>query len=278
MAEQTCCTTGFFGRGQPKGKDGVRLGGLDCYVSKPIGTESPKCCVVVATDLFGLRIVNPRLIADKFADAGFLVIVPDILGKYALEPTGLDQKSLAGQAAMSLSERLYSKYKFVCAVPSVIAAVWALPVEPTVAALCAVVDDAKKQYGVSKVGMQGYCWGGKHAIRIAHDTEHVNAVVVAHPARINVPGDIERIRVPSMFHSPELDYDFSPSKRAAAEKIFATREASGKETVPEHIFINYPNMFHAFADRGDESDPETRAAMEKHLTKSIEFHRKHLSN
>lgn len=49
--------------------------GIPCYLSKP--TQSNGAAIILGSDVFGYKLINARLIADVFADAGYTVAVPD---------------------------------------------------------------------------------------------------------------------------------------------------------------------------------------------------------
>ena len=76
LPAMTCsyCYKGFVIPGEPKGS----TVGPDYFTPAPgDATEQPKA-IVLLTDIFGLRLPNPRVIADHFAEhVGVDVWVPD---------------------------------------------------------------------------------------------------------------------------------------------------------------------------------------------------------
>lgn len=76
MAVCTDCIKGSLDEGAPKGED-TTLAGFPCYVSKPAASAANQCAIILATDVFGYKLINARLIADVFADNGYLCAVPD---------------------------------------------------------------------------------------------------------------------------------------------------------------------------------------------------------
>ena len=92
---RSCCISGHLHEGEPTGQD-VLLGGVNTYIAEP-DFDNPKRAVIIATDVFGYKLVNTRLVADKIAKEGFLVVVPDIFDGKALSPNILEKMvSLAG--------------------------------------------------------------------------------------------------------------------------------------------------------------------------------------
>ena len=71
-----CCFEGVCHDGTPKGRR-EEIFGLDTYAA---GSTSPKeKVIVILTDVYGNKFNNVLLTADKFASAGYMVFVPDIL-------------------------------------------------------------------------------------------------------------------------------------------------------------------------------------------------------
>lgn len=69
------CIKGSLDEGSPKGTD-TTIAGVPCYISKA-AQQSNGGCIILATDIFGYKLINARLIADAYADAGFTCVVPD---------------------------------------------------------------------------------------------------------------------------------------------------------------------------------------------------------
>jgi hypothetical protein len=70
------CIKGSLDEGTPKGEDNT-IAGVPCYITKPAAAAANGCAVILATDIFGYRLINARLIADVYADAGYICVVPD---------------------------------------------------------------------------------------------------------------------------------------------------------------------------------------------------------
>lgn len=86
-----------------------------------------------------------------------------------------------------------------------------------------------------KVGVAGFCWGGKHAVSLAHDRENdkvarygnegspeklVDCVFTAHPSFLSMPGDIESIRVPTSIAVGDEDNQLQDEQVASIRRIF----------------------------------------------------------
>lgn len=70
------CLKGSLDEGTPRGTDDT-IAGVPCYITKPSAAVDTGCAIILATDIFGYKLINTRLIADAYADAGFTVVVPD---------------------------------------------------------------------------------------------------------------------------------------------------------------------------------------------------------
>lgn len=70
------CIKGSLDEGTPKGQDST-IAGVPCYITKPEAEAANGCAVILATDIFGYHLINARLIADAYADAGYICVVPD---------------------------------------------------------------------------------------------------------------------------------------------------------------------------------------------------------
>jgi hypothetical protein len=81
MSQVACCG-GFIDEGQPSGKEET-IAEVNCYVATPQSGNGSQTntnsFVVIATDVFGFRLPNARLIADSFAkELSIKCIVPDL--------------------------------------------------------------------------------------------------------------------------------------------------------------------------------------------------------
>lgn len=70
------CLKGSLDEGSPRGQDST-LAGVPCYITKPTAAAPNGAAVILATDIFGYKLINARLIADAFAAAGYTCVVPD---------------------------------------------------------------------------------------------------------------------------------------------------------------------------------------------------------
>ncbi|CEQ41123.1 SPOSA6832_02792, partial [Sporobolomyces salmonicolor] len=66
----------------------------------------------------------------------------------------------------------------------------------------------KEIKGVKKIGVSGYCFGGKYSLDLAIENA-VDASVISHPGGIKLPGDLDKLlevsSVPVLFNACETD-------------------------------------------------------------------------
>lgn len=235
-----CCTRGSLHEHTAAASSlEVKIGGVVAYVATPSAASSK--CVVIVSDVFGWQLPNVRVIADKMAaEHGIMTIVPDFLDGDALP---LDAFNSGFTPELKLWFERHGDAEAICGV------------------LGRVIADAKTTYGVSKVGVQGYCWGARFAILacgtgLASGEALADAFAVAHPTRVAVPKDIEALTRPGIFLCAEIDEAFTPENVAESKAITAAKTAADAKLAFE--FKHYPGTKHGFAVRGDDSTLEAR--------------------
>lgn len=71
-------------QGTPSGTQ-KNIGGAESYVAAGTGAKGT---IILATDIFGLGIQNPKIVADTLAkESGFTVVVPDYFNGEPMKTT-----------------------------------------------------------------------------------------------------------------------------------------------------------------------------------------------
>lgn len=131
-----------------------------------------------------------------------------------------------------------------------------------------------------KIGMVGFCWGGRYAIRaglesnmIEIDSEKVplvDAVVALHPSNLAFPDDMEALVVPVSYGWGLEDAGVHIEQKGKVEEIHAKAKAAGRQ-VPEMEHKVYKPGRHGFAVRGNPDDPLERACLEESESQALHW-------
>ncbi|KAF9786008.1 dienelactone hydrolase endo-1-3,1,4-beta-D-glucanase [Thelephora terrestris] len=253
------CTSGNSLPGSPKGteENGV-------YFAK--GSSQPDTkdkAVIVFTDIFGLSISNPKVIADTIAErTGFDVWVPDLFdGRIPVKPEVLDffLPRHPGEK-MGLWRKVRFYWTLLTHIPGMIGCRPAV-VDPRAKEFLTKI---KAEHGYKSIGVVGYCFGGAISIRLA-PLDAVTSVVIAHPAPSTLDA-IKAINVPVSWACAEEDDAFPKELRLQAEAHFKSR-------TPElqYEFVDYPGTVHGFAARPAREQPLSVEGHEKALEQTIKW-------
>jgi dienelactone hydrolase len=258
------CVTGYTDSGTPSGSEILLDGTIKSYLAKP-PTETDKVIMII-TDVFGMTLVNIRLIADHIASKGFKVYIPDFHSGESLEPE-VWSPVLLGNPDADACTKTWNGARFFVSIPSFCLWLGRHGDAPTIPIVDRAID-AIIALGAKKIGVEGYCWGGRYSALLGA-SDKVDAVLVAHPSFISVPNDILAIKKPALFICAEHDPTFSKGNVDTTRKILA-------EKSPDNVVKVYTKVKHGFAVRGDEKDPIVCAARNDVLETSVNFFLKHL--
>ena len=122
------------------------------------------------------------------------------------------------------------------------------------------------EFGITRLGVQGYCWGGRYALILAA-SGHADAFLAAHPSGIKVPAEVEPVQRPGCFILAKGDAAFGD---AAVRRTRAILEAKAGL---QFDFKEYDGVFHGFAVRGRTTIPAVAAARKDALEHGVAFFR-----
>lgn len=147
--------------------------GLQTYITGP---RDSKRAILLLSDALGFEIPNFRKLADKVAEAGYLVVAPDF---FYGDPLDVHNPQVDRVAWMNAHDAAKG------------------------------CDDAKavvealKNKGVAAIGAAGFCWGGMAGVKLAK-FDCIKAVVILHPGPITVE-EINEVKVPTALLGAEED-------------------------------------------------------------------------
>ncbi len=225
----------------------AKVGDMGVHVSAPSGTA--RAAIIVVPEIFGVN-AGIRGKCDKLAAEGYLAVAPEIFWRFApgveLDPDVPEQF----QQALGYFGQ-YDPNDGVLDIEAVIRAIRA-----------GIAGHAP----VTKVGLVGYCLGGRLAYMAAARTD-IDASVGYYGVMIDTMlGEAHAIANPLMLHIPTADHFVGPEAQAA---IHAALDPHPKVTLHD-----YPGLDHGFAtemgDRRDEAganlaDSRTMAFFAEHL-------------
>ncbi len=184
----------------------IESGSGEGYLAVP---DSPGPGVIVIQEWWGL-VGHIRAVADRFAEAGFTALAPDLFhGEQTASPDA------AGKLLM------------------------ALDVERAERDLRGAADHLASVSSGDSVGVVGFCMGGQLALYAAGASPRIGACVDFYGIHPNVHPNYGAIRGPVLGLFAEHD-DFVPAEAVA--KLRASLAAAGVE--PD--FHTYPGTSHAF--------------------------------
>ncbi len=213
-------------------KAGDGSGHFSGYLALPKNGTGPG--LVIAQEIFGVN-QNMRDVADYYAEEGYVALVPDLFWR---QQPGVELDSTQ-DADMHRAFGFYGGFDESKGVDDLQAAINALRTHGAVTG--------------SKVGVLGFCLGGKLAYLAACRTDADVAVGYYGVGIEAALGEAERITRPLVLHIAELDKFCPPEARA---KIVQT--LTGLPLVALHV---YPGVDHAFARKGGDHFHKASALM-----------------
>ncbi|KAJ4954896.1 hypothetical protein NE237_011679 [Protea cynaroides] len=191
------------------------------------GSPDSKLAIILISDVFGYEAPNLRKLADKVADPGFLVVVPDF---FYGDPYDMQKNHPDWRDAHGMDKGVEDA-------------------KPVISAL--------KSKGVSAIGAAGFCWGGKVVGELAKSDE-LDAAALLHPSRVTVD-DIREVKPPIAILGAEIDRASPPELLKEFEEVL-----SSKPEVSFFVKI-YPGVEHGWTVRYDIADElAVKSAEEAH--------------
>lgn len=192
-------------------------GSFDAYLAEPDG--APRAAIIVIQEIFG---VNPGIRAkcDSWAAQGYLAIAPDLF--WRIEPGIELDADVPDQFQQALG--LFGKFDQDAGIRDIEA----------------TIKVARARTGGGKVGVVGYCLGGRLAFMTATRTDSDASVGYYGVGIDNLLGEKHAIARPVLLHIPQADHFVSPEAQAAMH--------AGLDDHPKVTLFDYAGQDHGFAD------------------------------
>jgi carboxymethylenebutenolidase len=202
---------------------------VNCFIAFPEVKEKATA-VVVIHEIFGLS-DWVRGVTDQLAEAGYIVIAPDLLSGTA--PGGGGTAELGGGDAVRK-------------------AISALPPDQITADLNAVADYVAKLPACNgRVAAGGFCWGGGQTFRFATNNKNVKAAFVFYGTGPDQEEEIARINCPV--------YGFYGGNDARVNATIAKSAELMKKTGKTYEPVTYDGAGHGFMRAGEDPGNTTEA-------------------
>ncbi|WP_395392461.1 dienelactone hydrolase family protein [Novosphingobium sp. BL-8A] len=218
-------------------------GTIPAYVARPEGT--PRGAIIVQQEIFGVD-AGIRQKADSWAARGYLAVAPDTFWRQ--------------KPGIELSPYVEAEFK------EAVGYMMAHDFDLGMRDLEAVIHWIRREEGVAKVGLVGFCMGGRIAYMVAARTD-IDASVGYYGVMIDqMLNEKHAIARPLMLHIPTADHFVD----AAAQKAIH----EGLDDHPRVTLWDYEGLDHGFAaeigERRDEAgaelaDSRTEAFFAEHI-------------
>ncbi|KAH8800188.1 dienelactone hydrolase family protein [Xylogone sp. PMI_703] len=236
-----CCITGFEHEGSPRGEMQT-IEGVETYIASPKSKVRDKA-ILILSDAVGIY-NNSKLLADNFADRGYLTLIPDLFDDDAVPIKSRLEKGF------DLSSWL-AKH----------------PIENVDVIVQKFIDYLKTIVKTKFIGGVGYCFGGKYVARFLNP-EQIKVGFTAHPSFVTRE-ELGNIKGPLSIAAAEIDDIFTRSLCHESENILQ------KIGISYQISL-FSGVSHGFAVRGDLSVSLDKFAKEQAFRQAVAWFDLHL--
>ncbi|TGJ84595.1 hypothetical protein E0Z10_g4155 [Xylaria hypoxylon] len=196
--------------------------------------------VLYLTDIFGIQLLENRLLADSFGRAGYFVVAPDLFNG---TPSTLDLVDMTPAQRQSF---------LAIATP-----------EETDALIGTAVDYLRNVKKVTKIAATGYCFGGRYAFRWLSGGTGVDVGFAAHPSNLQ-NSEITAIKGAVGVAAADADSAMPPARRAEIEALLLN-------TTQPYTLSLYGSVSHGFGVRANVSDPRQKFGKEQAFFQAVRW-------
>ena len=216
---------------------------FDCYLARPDG--APRAAIVVIQEIFGVN-EGIRRKCDKLAGDGYLALAPDLFCRL--------------KRNVELDPDVDSEFK------TALELMGRFDQDEGVRDIEATIRYARNTEGCAKVGVVGYCLGGRLAFMAAARTDADASVGYYAVGIDNLLREKHAIANPLMLHVPTGDHFVEPEAQKTMHQ--------GLDDHPKVTLCDYPGLDHGFATEiGERRDVEGAHLADR---RTAEFFAEHL--
>jgi len=239
LAASSCAALKVKHQGAPAGEL-KNVSGIEMYHAyPPHSNSSDRKAIIHLTDIFGVPLLENKLLADSLAANGYTVIVPDLFAGDAIsveeQEAGLNLTEWFTQHPQSEIERIVD----------------------------VTLRYARTELGFARIGAVGYCFGGKYVSRYLAAGRGVDAGFVAHPSNL-LEDEIRAVAGPLSIAAGTLDASFNATARYRAEGILDGNNITFQSSV-------YAQAPHGFAVRPNLTVPQQVFSKEGAFVQAVTF-------
>ncbi|GAW13545.1 hypothetical protein ANO14919_029320 [Xylariales sp. No.14919] len=203
------------------------------------GEPSDKA-VLYLTDIYGIQLLENRLLADSFGRAGYFVVAPDLFNG---TPSTLDLNEMSPTQLKS----------FLAAVTP----------EETDALIAVGVDYLRNVKNITKIATTGYCFGGRFAFRWLSAGTGIDVGFAAHPSNLQNT-EITAVKGAVGVAAADGDSLMPPARRAEIEALLLN-------TTQPYTLSLYGSVSHGFGVRANVSDPRQKFGKEQAFFQAVRW-------
>jgi dienelactone hydrolase len=135
---------------------------VNTYISQPPNSTTPAKAIIHITDIFGVPLLENKLLADSIAANNYLVVMPDL---FAGDAISVEEQ----EAGLNLTEWIAQH-----------------PPAEIDRIIKSTLDYMRGELGLERIGGVGYCFGGKYVPRwLTGNGEGIDLGFIAHPSNLN---------------------------------------------------------------------------------------------
>ncbi|KAK5625656.1 hypothetical protein RRF57_001372 [Xylaria bambusicola] len=204
------------------------------------GNPSDKA-VLYLTDIFGIQLLENRLLADSFGRAGYFVVAPDLFNGTPATVDLVDMTPVQREVFLA------------AATP-----------EDTDALIATGLDYLQNVKKISRIATTGYCFGGRFAFRWLAEGTGVSVGFAAHPSNLQNE-EIVAITNPVAIAHADNDSANPAARQAEINALLL------KNTTQPYTVSLYGGNSHGFGVRANISDPRQKFGKEQAFFQAVRF-------
>ncbi|KIX92103.1 uncharacterized protein Z520_12187 [Fonsecaea multimorphosa CBS 102226] len=270
MSCPDCFRGAVHDHSEPTGKIET-VHGITTYVAGGSDPSRSKSAIIYLPDAFSLKLVNNKILADKYASVtGCKVLIPDVVYSGGMPVSVLDKMESVMGTSLSITNFLPKAYTVLTLLPLAIPfMLWGHPKNPYPNILKYARDVRAELPPGGKLGVAGFCWGAWPATKlctepaVAGGSERlIDAQFNGHPSYIikephMVVDAVKAFKTP--YSSAIAEKDFQFNAEVATKTEAQLREALGGskgdgEGGYNYEFRIYKGATHGFCVKAREED------------------------